>query len=75
MMVLLDLMAEEMGTKPQRVRFGIVHVGAPEIVTEVRDRLLERYGSVEILSAPATPVIATHLGPGAWGVAYLVEDP
>ncbi len=75
MTVLLDLMAEEMGTEPQRVRFGIVHVGAPEIVAEVRDQLLERYGSVEILSAPATPVIATHLGPGAWGLAYLVEDP
>jgi fatty acid-binding protein DegV len=29
---------------------------------------------VEILSAPATPVIATHLGIGAWGIAYMVED-
>lgn len=75
MTVLLDLMAEEIGAKPQRVRFGVVHVGAPEIVAEVRDRLLKRYGSTEILSAPATPVIATHLGAGAWGVAYLVEDP
>ncbi len=75
MTVLLDLMAEEMGARPERVRFGIVHVAAPEIVAEVRDRLLKRYGPTEILSAPATPVIATHLGPGAWGVAYLVEDP
>ena len=24
--------------------------------------------------APITPVIATHLGPGAWGIAYMVED-
>ncbi len=33
------------------------------------------YGKdVEILSAPATPVIATHLGVGAWGIAYIVED-
>jgi fatty acid-binding protein DegV len=30
---------------------------------------------VEILTAPVTPVIATHLGIGAWGLAYMVEDP
>jgi fatty acid-binding protein DegV len=29
---------------------------------------------VEILAAPATPVLATHLGLGAWGVTYLVEE-
>ena len=74
MTALLDVMAEEMGIEPENVRFGIVHVGAPDIVPDVRERLIERYGSVEILSAPATPVISTHLGTGAWGVAYLVED-
>ena len=48
-------------------------MGAPDIVAEVRDKLIERYGDVEILSAPATPALSTHLGTGAWGVAYLVE--
>ncbi|MFQ5538128.1 MAG: DegV family protein [Gemmatimonadota bacterium] len=57
------------------VRFGIIHVGVPEIIEEVSEDLRARWGrDVEILSAPATPVIATHLGLGAWGVAYLVED-
>jgi DegV family protein with EDD domain len=74
MTALLDMMAEDMGAVPEKVRFGIVHVGAPEIVPEVREQLIERYGDVEILSAPATPVISTHLGTGAWGVAYMVED-
>ena len=40
----------------------------------MRELLVARYGDVEILSAPVTPVIATHLGVGAWGVAYMVED-
>jgi len=41
----------------------------------VSNALRARYGKhVEILTAPATPVISTHLGIGAWGVAYLVED-
>ena len=75
MTALLDVMAEDIGAEPDKVRFGVVHVGAPDIVSDVRERLIERYGEVEILSAPATPVISTHLGTGAWGVAYLVEDP
>jgi DegV family protein with EDD domain len=71
---LLDAVAEDMERVPETVRFGIVHVGVPEIVPEVRDLLVARYGEVEILSAPVTPVIATHIGIGAWGLAYMVED-
>jgi DegV family protein with EDD domain len=58
-----------------RVRFGIIHVGFPEIIDVIATRLRERYGEdVEIITAPATPVIATHLGIGAWGVGYMVES-
>ena len=71
---LLDAMQEDMGSMPQTVRFGIVHVGIPEIIPEVSGMLVEHYGEVEILAAPATPVISTHLGIGAWGLAYMVED-
>ena len=74
-LALLDAMAEDMGRVPETVRFGIVHVGLPEIISEVRELLVARYGEVEILSAPITPVIATHVGIGAWGLAYMVEDP
>ncbi len=57
------------------VRFGIVYVGDDAIVGPVSDELRARYGrSVEIVTAPATPVLATHLGPGAWGLVFLVED-
>ncbi len=71
---LLDAIAEDMGSVPEKVRFGIVHVGIPEILQEVRELVVARYGDVEILNAPVTPVIATHLGIGAWGLAYMVED-
>jgi hypothetical protein len=57
------------------VRFGVVHVGRPELAEEVADELRRRRGrDVEILVSPATPVISTHLGTGAWGVAWQVED-
>ncbi|MDH3222869.1 MAG: DegV family EDD domain-containing protein [Gemmatimonadota bacterium] len=73
--LVLDMVAREIGPDPGRVRFGLVHVGAPEVLTPVEAELKERFGSdVEILTSPATPVIATHLGIGAWGVAYMVED-
>ena len=71
---LLDTMAQDIGCVPETVRFGIIHVGIPEIVSEVKELLVDRYGEVEILNAPVTPVIATHLGFGAWGIAYMVED-
>ncbi len=55
-------------------RFGVVHVDADAAAEEVRGALLERYGPRDILLGPATPVLATHIGRGAWGVAYMVED-
>ncbi|MDP2958808.1 MAG: DegV family protein [Longimicrobiales bacterium] len=70
---LLGMVAREI-PEGAGVRFGIVYVGEDDIVEPVSEALRGRYGrDVEILSAPAAPVIATHLGLGAWGVAYLVE--
>jgi len=71
---LLDELAARI-PKDAKVRFGIPYVGSSDIVEQVSGALRTHYGyDVEILSAPATPVIATHLGFGAWGVAYMVED-
>jgi hypothetical protein len=72
---LLRLVREQIPREARRLRFGIVQVGIPEIVDEIASALRSEYGrNVEILSAPATPVIATHLGIGAWAVTFLVED-
>jgi fatty acid-binding protein DegV len=58
----------------QRLRFGVFHVACPESVAEAAAELKARWGEREVLSAPGTPVIATHAGEGAWGVAWMVED-
>jgi DegV family protein with EDD domain len=55
------------------VRFGLVHVGAPDVMNDVEQRLRESYPDAEIIVAPVTAVLATHLGPGAWGLAYQIE--
>ncbi|HUG41138.1 MAG TPA: DegV family protein [Longimicrobiales bacterium] len=69
----LDLITSEIGSARQ-FRFGVVHVDAPERAEEVRQALLDRFGARDVLVSPATPVIATHIGRGAWGVAFQVEE-
>jgi fatty acid kinase/fatty acid kinase fatty acid binding subunit len=71
---MLELVEQHVPAGSRSVRFGIMHVGRPDICTTVGDELRTRYGNCDILEASVTPVIATHLGPGAWGLAWQVED-
>jgi DegV family protein with EDD domain len=58
------------------LRLGIVHVACPEVVTELSAALREHYGpDVEIVTGPVTPVLATHLGIGAWGMGWVMDPP
>jgi len=71
---MIDTVKDKVGDA-KRVRFGVVHVGCAEIAPQVAGALRSHFGpNVEVLDAPATPVISTHLGTGAWGIAYMVED-
>nr|MYA64379.1 DegV family EDD domain-containing protein [Gemmatimonadota bacterium]MYH53192.1 DegV family EDD domain-containing protein [Gemmatimonadota bacterium]MYK65215.1 DegV family EDD domain-containing protein [Gemmatimonadota bacterium] len=72
--LILDTVAAAIPPGAKRVRFGVIHAAAPEMAEQLRGELAARYEGAEILVAPITPVIATHLGPGAWGIAYTVED-
>jgi uncharacterized protein len=58
----------------ERVRFGVVHVGCEDRAESFAALLRDVFREPEIIIAPASSVLATHLGPGAWGVAYQVED-
>jgi uncharacterized protein len=60
--------------KGGKARFGVMHVAAPEVVEPAARGIRERYGRVDVITAAGTPVIGTHAGEGAWGIAYLVED-
>lgn len=57
-----------------KVRFALAHVSAEDKLDEIEAELVRRYGAVDVLRSPATPVVATHTGPGAWALAYMVED-
>jgi DegV family protein with EDD domain len=69
----LDLVADRIGSA-ESFRFGVVHVDAADMAETIRDALIQRFGERDVLVAPATPVIATHIGRNAWGLAYMVED-
>ena len=72
--LILDTVAVAIAPDAKKFRFGVVHAAAPEMADELRAELAVSYQGAEILVAPVTPVIATHLGPGAWGIAYMLED-
>ncbi|HUF50544.1 MAG TPA: DegV family protein [Longimicrobiales bacterium] len=58
----------------KELRFGLVHVGCIEKAAAMVELLRQEYGDREMITTPVSPVLATHLGPGAWGVAYQIED-
>ena len=65
---------EERLSGANRYRLGVSHFAVPEIEAELVTRLRERFDPVEILSGPTTASLAVHTGPGAWAVAYQVEE-
>jgi uncharacterized protein len=71
---MLDEVVQRVPAGARQVRFGIPHVGCREKAEAFAAQLRERFGERETIIAPASPALATHLGPGAWGVAYQVED-
>ena len=70
----LALLAERLTPHPQKVRFGVAHAEAPEAAEHIRAALVEKYRPQDCFVTLATGVLGTHVGPGAWGIFYLVED-
>ncbi|HWN18599.1 MAG TPA: DegV family protein [Gemmatimonadales bacterium] len=60
--------------RPRRVRFGVAHADAPEAAERIRAALVEKYQPQDCFVSLATGVLGTHVGPGAWGIFYQVED-
>jgi DegV family protein with EDD domain len=50
---------------------GVMHSGAPELLDEVRPRLLGAYPELEVRTGQIGPVVGTYAGPRALGVACL----
>ena len=64
---LVELAVQHANGKP--VNVGVMHANALEEVKNLRDQLLEQLDCKQIEIYDISPVIGTHVGPGALGVA------
>ena len=71
---MLALVDKALTPRPGVVRFGVVHVEAPEIAERVRTALVAAYRPKDCFVSLATGVLGTHLGTGAWALCWQVED-
>ena len=60
--------------RPTVLRFGVAHADAPEMAERVREALVAAYHPRDCFVSLATGVLASHVGPGAWAIFYLVVD-
>jgi DegV family protein with EDD domain len=70
----LALLDERLRPRPRRVRFGVAHADAPDAATRIREALIETYHPQDCFVTLASGVLGTHVGPGAWGIFYQIED-
>jgi len=71
---MLDLLGDALPAARPRLRVGIVHADCPDVAERVRHAVVERFAPDDVIVTTVTPVIAAHAGPGAWGIAWQVED-
>jgi fatty acid-binding protein DegV len=70
----LSQLDQRLTPRPRVLRFGVAHADAPDVAHRIQATLIRQYRPRDCLVAPATGVLATHVGPGAWGIFYQVED-
>jgi len=70
----LALVEDRLTPRPRKLRFGIAHADAPEAAQRMRAALVETYKPQDCFVSLATGVLGTHVGPGAWGIFYQIED-
>jgi DegV family protein with EDD domain len=70
----LSLLERRLSPRPKVVRFGVAHAEAPDVAERVRTALVAAYRPRDCFVSLATGVLGTHVGEGAWGIFYQVED-
>lgn len=69
---IVDLI-EERTSGQKNIRLATLHADNPDTAQFIMDKALERIPSVEQVFSEVSPVIGTHAGPGAVGLAYLYD--
>jgi uncharacterized protein len=61
--------------RPTQFRIGIAHANDPEVAERLRSDILARFSPRDCLVSEVTSALGVHVGPGAWGVFFQIEDP
>ena len=67
-------MIEERTKGHKNVRLATLHANNPETAQFILDKATERINPVEQIFSELSPVIGTHAGPGAVGLAYIYDN-
>ena len=70
---IIDLVEENTKGK-NNIRLASLHANCPEIAQAVLDEAAERIPNVETVFSEVSPMIGTHTGPGAVGLAYYYDN-
>ncbi len=70
----LRIMERRIPRGVKRLRIGVAHVDCSKVAEAVRAAIQARFHPLDLLVWPATAVLATHAGLGAWAVFWTVED-
>lgn len=71
---MIEIMAQRIGNR-RPIRLATLHANAPDEAEALLMKICQQYNPGDIkeaFSAPVSPVIGTHSGPGTVGVCYMV---
>jgi DegV family protein with EDD domain len=69
---MMEIAEERLGGQ-QMAEAAIVDVAAGEEGDEIADMVVRRFGTPVVHRSPVSPVVGTHVGPGAIGLAFYSE--
>jgi DegV family protein with EDD domain len=60
--------------RPESLRIAVAHAGVPDVAEQIHQEVVSRYQPRNTYVSDVTAALGVHVGLGAWGVFWQVED-
>jgi DegV family protein with EDD domain len=67
---IIDLIRQRVG-EGGRIKIAFTHVAATEQLEQLKEKVMQHFECVEVLTSPLSPALAVHSGPGTVGVSFV----